>query len=122
MAEIADKKTPDERALAALGEAQALGGDLKALLKAADKKADKLASDPERASKFLEWARTADPKAAAPVFELAKIAANAGDIERVRLLLTEVKARKGKKLLATVEFDPTFALVADDPDVQALLR
>ena len=37
-------------------------------------------------------------------------------------MVTEVKKRGGKRLLQTVEYDPTFALVADDPDVLKLVQ
>ena len=45
---------------------------------------------------------------------------NTGETSTVVEYLKTVKKRGGKKLLNTVGFDPTFALVANDPDVVAL--
>jgi hypothetical protein len=122
LTEASSKKTKDERALEALDAAKLLEASPNDLAKAANKRGEALMADPERATKFFEWAQAADPKYPNATFNLAKLAANTGDIPRVKELLTEVKARKGKKLLQQVEFDPSFALVADDPEVLALLR
>lgn len=120
--EVAKKKTKDDRALAALEEAKGLGAEPKDLAKAANKRGEKLLVTPDRATTFFEWAAAADPKYPNATFNLAKLAANTGDIDKVKELLTEVRARGGKKLLQQIEFDPSFALVADDPEVLKLLR
>jgi hypothetical protein len=78
--------------------------------------------EPERAKPFFEYAMAADEKYPDAPFNLAKLAANEGDLERVKELLTEVKARGGKKLLKTVGYDPTFALVAGEADIEKLLK
>lgn len=120
--EVTNKRTKDDRALAALEEAKGLGAEPKDLAKAANKRGEKLLVTPDRATQFFEWAAAADPKYPNATFNLAKLAANTGDIPKVKELLTEVKARGGKKLLQQIEFDPSFALVADDPEVLSLLR
>ncbi len=120
--EVKSKKTKDARALEALDEAKALGAEPRPLAEAATKRGKAFITDVERATVFFEWARAADEKWPDATFELAKFACNTGDIDITKELLTEVKARGGKKLLKTVEFDPTFALVVSDPEVLALLK
>jgi hypothetical protein len=120
--EVTNKRTKDDRAVEALDEAKGLGAEPKDLAKAANKRGEKLLVTPDRATKFFEWAAAADPKYPNATFNLAKLAANTGDIPKVKELLTEVKARGGKKLLQQIEFDPSFALVADDPEVLSLLK
>jgi hypothetical protein len=120
--EIAKKKTKDDRAMAALGEAKTLGALPADLAKAANARGMALFSEPERAQTWFEWAKGADPEFPDASFNLAKLAANAGEIDTVLEHLKDVKARGGKKLLKTVGFDPTFALVADDPVVQKLAK
>ncbi len=122
LGEVAAKKTKDERALEALEQAKGLEAKPRDLAKAANKRGEKLLVDPDRATKFFEWAQEVDPKYPNATFNLAKLAANTGDIPRVKELLAEVKKRGGKKLLQQIEFDPSFALVADDPEVLALLK
>lgn len=120
--EVKNKKTKDDRALAALAEAKEAGAKDRDLAKAATKRGKSLLSDPERATKFFEYAQDIDKKYPDATFELAKLTANTGEAEKTIELLEEVKKRGGKKLLKNVEFDPTFALVANEPAVQKLLK
>lgn len=120
-AEIKQKKTTDERALAALAELEASGAKLRDVAKAAHARGEKLFAEPERAKTFFEWAAAKDPKYPDPMFSLAKQSVMVGDIEVTREHLKQVKARGGKKLLAQIEFDPTWEIVKDDPEVRKLL-
>lgn len=120
--EVTNKRTKDDRAMAALDEAKQAGAEVGDLAAAANKRGTRLFTSPDRAKKFFEYARDIDPKYPDASFNLAKLAANTGDVGEVKELLAETKARGGKKLLKTVGFDPTFALVADDPDVVALTK
>ena len=120
--EVTNKKTKDDRAMAALAEAKKAGAEARQLAEAANKRGTNLMTSPDRATKFFEYARTADDKYPDASFNLAKLAANTGEVATVKELLQETKDRGGKKLLKTVGFDPTFALVADDPDVVALTK
>ncbi len=115
-------KTTDERALEALAEAEAAGATVKELARAAKARGDYLFKDPERAKVFYEWSAEKDENYADPVFALAKQKAVTGDVEDVVKLLKKVSDRKGgKKLLEQIDFDPTWDIVKDDPDVRALL-
>lgn len=122
LTEVKNKKTKDDRAMAALGEAKEAGAKDRDLAVAATKRGKSLSSDPERATKFFEYAQDIDKKYPDATFELAKITVNTGEAEKTIELLEEVKKRGGKKLLKNVEFDPTFALVANEPAVQKLLK
>ncbi|GEM_PF-6367968 len=120
--EVKNRKTTDDRAIEALNEARSAGADVRSLAKAANRRGEKMAAETERATRFFEWARAADPKYPNASFNLARLAANAGEIEAAKALLHEVKKRGGKRLLKNVGFDPTFALIAEDPDVRALIN
>lgn len=120
--EAKKKKTSDAKATQLLDDAKAKGAAPTDVAKAANARGVALMGEPERAKPFFEYAMAADEKYPDAPFNLAKIAANEGDIDRVKELLAEVKARGGKKLLKTVGFDPTFALVAGEPDVEKLLK
>ena len=122
LAKVRSKKTPDETALALLADAEAAGASKRALARAALGRAKALFGDPARAERFLSWAKDKDPKYPEPVFELARQAAIRGDVPTVKTLLSEVKKRGGKRLLDQIDFDPTWDIVKDDPDVRALLR
>lgn len=117
---VRKKKTSDADARKHLDEAQKLGANPRDLAKSANARGQDLMASPDRATPFFEYARQIDAKFPDATFNLAKFAANRGEIPKVKELLTEVAARGGKKLLDTIEFDPTFALVADDRDIQAL--
>jgi hypothetical protein len=119
--EVKNKKTKDDRALAALAEAEAAGAKLRDVAAAANARGEKLFEDPERAKTFFEWAAAKDPKYPEPEFNLAKQAVITGDIDLVNKHLNEVKARGGKKLLGQIEYDATWELVKDDPNVRKLL-
>ena len=56
------------------------------------------------------------------MWSTAKQSANGGDVDATRELLTQVKARGGKKLLTQVDFDPMWEIVKDDPEVRKLLE
>ncbi|MEM6296782.1 MAG: hypothetical protein AAGA54_36285 [Myxococcota bacterium] len=115
-------KTTDERALEALAEAEAAGAKVKELARAAKARGDYLYKSPDRAKVFYEWSAAKDEEYADPVFALAKQKAVTGDLEDVVKLLKQVSERKGgKKLLEQIDFDPTWDIVKDDPEVRALL-
>lgn len=115
-------KTTDERAVAALAEAETAGATVKELARAAKARGDYLYKSPDRAQVFYEWSAAKDENYADPVFALAKQKAVTGDVEDVVKLLKQVSERKGgKKLLEQLDFDPTWDIVKDDPDVRALL-
>lgn len=114
--------TTDERALEALAEAEKAGATPKELARAAKARGDYLYKNPDRAKVFFEWSAEKDEDYAEPVFALAKQKAVTGDIDDVVKLLQKVAERKGgKKLLQQIDFDPTWDIVKDDPDVRALL-
>jgi hypothetical protein len=119
--EVKNKKTKDDRALAALAEAETAGAKLRDVAAAANARGEKLFETPDRAKTFFEWAAAKDPKYPEPVFNLAKQAVITGDLEVVTKHLTEVKARGGKKLLGQIEYDATWEPVKDDPTVRKLL-
>ncbi|TPV96441.1 MAG: hypothetical protein B7733_04740 [Myxococcales bacterium FL481] len=120
LALVRKKKTSDADAKQHLAQAEKLGASKRKLARAANARGQALVVTPERATPFFEYARQIDPKFPEATFNLAKFAANRGEIPQVKALLREVADRGGKKLLDTIEFDPTFALVANDRDVQAL--
>jgi hypothetical protein len=122
LTEVKSKKTKDDRALAALGEAEAAGAEAKDLAKAANARGLALHATPDRAKTFFQWALDKDPKAADPAFNLAKQAAVLGEVDETKKWLTETKNRGGKKLIAQIEYDPMWEIVKDDPDVKALLQ
>lgn len=89
---------------------------------AANSRGEKLFAQPERAEAFFRWAQEHYPRHPLPAFNRAKIAAIRGEIDQVKAHLKTVKERRGRKLLGKVGFDPTFALVHDDPEVRSLIR
>lgn len=120
--EARSRKTTDERAVEALAEAEAAGAKVRDVAKAANKRGAALHKKPERALKFFQWAADKDPKYADPVFAMAKQAVVSGEVDEVVKLLTQVKERRGKKLLQQVGYDPMWEIVKDDPAVRALLK
>ncbi len=122
MSEIGATSTSDERALAAAQEALDLGGSEGSIGRAVNRRAARLFKTPERAEAMYQWSRERYTNSAAASFELAKLACMAGDIDGAKALLQEVKERGGDKQLQTISFDPTFSLVVNDSDVQALLK
>lgn len=115
-----DLKTDDLEALGALARAKEEGASARSLARAANRRGERLYASPERATRFFEWANRADKRFPTPSFNLAKLAANRGELPQAKVHLREVAARGGKKLLGTLEFDPTFAVLADDPEVRRL--
>ncbi len=120
--EVKNKKTSDDKAFELLAQAEAAGATPKELSKAANARGEALHATPDRAEKFFVWAADKDPKNPDPKWNLAKQAAMSGDIPTIKEHLTAVKERGGKKLLQQIEFDPMWEIVADDPDVRALLK
>lgn len=120
--EAKSRRTKDDRALAALAEAEQAGASPRDLAKAANARGLALHADPERAKKFFEWAGEKDPKYPDPMFNIAKQYAMTGDIPFIKEYLQKTKDRGGKKLLSQIEFDPTWQIVADDPEVRKLLK
>lgn len=120
--EIKNKRTKDDRALEALAELEAAGAKIRDVAKAANARGVALHATPDRAKTFFEWALEKDEKYPDPAFNLAKQTVNTGEVAETVKWLTEVKKRKGKKLLQQIEFDPMWEIVKDDPDVKALLR
>jgi hypothetical protein len=118
LTEVKNKKTKDDRAMAALAEAETAGAKPKDLAKAAKARGDALHDAPERAKPFYEWASEKDPKSPDAAFALAKQAVNVGEIEEAKKHLQVVHERKGKKLLQQLAFDPMWEIVKDDPDVK----
>ena len=96
------------------------GASGRRVAQSANRRGERLYSAPDRATKFFEWANRMDKRYAEPSFNLAKIAANQGELAQAKVHLREVAARRGHKLLQTIEFDPTFAVLADDPDIRQL--
>lgn len=120
--EAKSKKTSDAKAKKALEEAEKGGATPRELAEAANARGEALHEEPERAAEFFTWAKDKDTTYPDPVFNLAKQSVNAGEVPATVELLKEVHKRGGKKLLKQVGFDPTFALVADDPEVQKLIK
>lgn len=121
LAEVAKKKTKDERANEALAEAEAAGATEKELAQAAHKRGKALFATPERAKAFFEYALDKDKKYPDPVFELAKQEVNTSELDAAKAHLEEVKKRGGKKLLGQIDYDPMWDVLKDDPDVRALI-
>jgi hypothetical protein len=120
--EVKAKKTKDDRALAALAEAEAAGAKPRDVAKAANARGLALHGTPDRAKVFFEWALEKDDKYPDPAFNLAKQAVVLGEVAETVKWLTETKTRGGKKLVKQVEFDPMWEIVKDDPEVRALLK
>ena len=120
--EVKSKRTKDDRALAALDEAEKAGATPNDLAKAANARGLALHASPDRARKFFDWAAEKDPKYADPMFNIAKQYAMLGDVPMVKEFLTKTRERGGKKLLRQIEFDPMWEIVKDDPEVRKLLK
>jgi hypothetical protein len=114
------KKTTDERAMAALTEAETAGAKPRDLAKVANARGEKLFDTPERAKAFFEWAAQKDPKYPEPAFNLAKQAAMQGEVDLAKEWLVKTHERGGKKLLKQLGFDPMWEIVKDDPDIRKL--
>lgn len=112
----------DDKAIERLVQARAAGASAKQAALAANARGEQLFSKPERADKLFAWAQNHYERHPLPVFNRAKLAAIRGNIADVRSHLKAVKERGGTKLLRKVGFDPTFALVHDDPQVRSLIR
>jgi hypothetical protein len=104
-----------------LAEAEAAGAKPRELAKAALARGNKLFETPDRAKAFFEWAAVKDPKYPDPLFALAKQAVVTGEIDQAKEYLKQVHARGGKKLLSQIDFDQTWEIVKDDPEIRKLL-
>lgn len=122
LARVASLKSSDAAALKYLAKAQDKDTTAKQRALAANSRGEKLFSSPTRADRFFAWAQDHYPKHPLPPFNRAKLAAIRGEIDEVKRHLQTVKERRGRKLLSKVGFDPTFALVHDDPEVRSLIR
>ena len=122
LAEVAKRRTTDERANEALAEAEAAGATPKELARAAHKRGKALFAKPDRAKVFFQWALEKDEKYADPVFELAKQEVNTGELDAAKEHLEEVGKRKGKKLLQQIDYDPMWEVIKDDPEIRALVE
>lgn len=123
LAKVRSTRVSDGAAMKYLEQAQALpDNSAKDRALAANGRGEKLFAQADRADRFFAWAESHYARHPLPSFNRAKLAAIRGEIAQVKTHLKTVKARKGKKLLAKVGFDPTFALVHDDPEVRSLIR
>ena len=74
----------------------------------------------ERAEAFFVWASETHTKYADPVYNLAKLAAYAGDLDVAKEHLAELQKRGNKKLMKKVGVEGAFAPLHDDPDVRKI--
>lgn len=112
----------DAAANKALADALAAGASKLDAAKAADARGEALMTkgESERAEKFFIWARDTHGKYADPVYNLAKLAAYAGDLDIAKEHLQELEKRGNKKLMKKVGVDPAFAPLHDDADVRKI--
>lgn len=122
LARVVSLKSSDATALKYLAKAQEQETTAKQRALAANARGEKLFSSPARADRFFAWAQDHYTKHPLPPYNRAKLAAIRGEIDEVKRHLKTVKERRGRKLLNKVGFDPTFALVHDDPEVRSLIR
>lgn len=114
--------TDDAAAKKALTDAIAAGGSKLDAAKAANARGEALmaAGEGERAAGFFQWAADTHSLLAEPVYNLATLAAYAGDLDIAKEHLQELKKRGNKKLMKKVGIDPAFALLHDDPEVREI--
>lgn len=114
--------TDDEAAKQALAEAIAAGVSKVDAAKTANARGEALMAkgESERAAEFFEWSAKTHTLLSEPVYNLATLAAYAGDLELAKEHLQELKKRGNKKLMKKVGVDPAFALLLDDDDVRKI--
>jgi hypothetical protein len=116
--------TDDAAATKALNDAVAAGAAKLDVAKLANERGEALLTkgESERAEPFFVWARDAHNLFAEPVYNLAKLAAYAGDLDVAKEHLAELEKRGNKKLMKKVGVDPAFAPLQDDPDVRKIFE
>jgi hypothetical protein len=116
--------TDDAVATKALEDAVAAGAAKLDVAKVANTRGEALLTkgESERAEPFFVWARDAHNLFSEPVFNLAKLAAYAGDLEVAKEHLQELEKRGNKKLMKKVGVEPAFTPLLDDPEVRKLFE
>jgi hypothetical protein len=124
LAMAANLDTDDATATSSLDDAVAAGAAKLDVAKVANTRGEALLTkgESDRAEPFFVWARDAHNLFAEPVFNLAKLAAYAGDLEIAKEHLQELEKRGNKKLLKKVGVEPAFTPLLDDPDVRKLFE
>jgi hypothetical protein len=124
LAMAANLDTDDATATSSLDDAVAAGAAKLDVAKVANTRGEALLTkgESDRAEPFFVWARDAHNLFAEPVFNLAKLAAYAGDLEVAKEHLQELEKRGNKKLLKKVGVEPAFTPLLDDPDVRKLFE
>jgi hypothetical protein len=122
--QAANLDTDDAAATKALNDAVAAGAAKLDVAKVANTRGEALLTkgESERAEPFFVWARDAHNLFSEPVFNLAKLAAYAGDLEVAKEHLAELEKRGNKKLLKKVGVEPAFTPLLDDPEVRKLFE
>jgi hypothetical protein len=122
LAMAANLDTDDATATSSLNDAVAAGAAKLDVAKVANTRGEALLTkgDIDRAEPFFVWARDAHNLFSEPVFNLAKMAANTGDLELAKEHLAELEKRGNKKLMKKVGVEPAFTPLLDDPDVRKL--
>lgn len=120
--QAASLDTDDAAATKALTDAIAAGAEKLDAAKVANTRGEALLTKGEidRAEPFFVWARDQHNLFSEPVFNLAKMAANTGDLELAKEHLAELQKRGNKKLMKKVGVEPAFTPLHDDPDVKKL--
>jgi len=115
-------ETDDPTAKQALVDAIAAGGERLEAAKIANTRGEALMAkgEGERAEEWFRWAADTHKRFSEPIYNLATLAAYAGDLELAKEHLEELKNRGNKKLMKKVGVDPAFALLIDDPEVRAI--
>ncbi len=124
LAMAANLDTDDATATSSLNDAVAAGAAKLDVAKIANTRGEALLTkgESERAEPFFVWARDAHNLFSEPVYNLAKLAAYAGDLEVAKEHLEELEKRGNKKLMKKVGVEPAFAPLLDDPDVRKLFE
>jgi hypothetical protein len=124
LAMAANLDTDDATATSSLNDAVAAGAAKLDVAKVANTRGEALLTkgESERAEAFFVWARDAHNLFSEPVFNLAKLAAYAGDLEVAKEHLAELEKRGNKKLMKKVGVEPAFTPLLDDPDVRKLFE
>jgi hypothetical protein len=124
LAMAANLDTDDATATSSLNDAVAAGAAKLDVAKVANTRGEALLTkgESERAEPFFVWARDAHNLFSEPVYNLAKLAAYAGDLEIAKEHLAELEKRGNKKLMKKVGVEPAFTPLLDDPDVRKLFE
>lgn len=124
LAMAANLDTDDATATSSLNDAVAAGAPKLDVAKVANTRGEALLTkgESERAEPFFVWARDAHNLFSEPVYNLAKLAAYAGDLEVAKEHLEELEKRGNKKLMKKVGVEPAFTPLLDDPDVRKLFE